>query len=440
MLERTLEQSVAGAIPYDVGQRPASLDNWAELFALLHQIGLSPSLAAVAPAVTAYLIGAVPCAKVGLTVWERGRSTHHDRCGGTPYLEEQIHRTVPSQAYTMEVAGVGDSRASLSLTFLPGRSIGPGELCTLDLLVLGMRAALDRADARAATARFDATFSGAPVGLAHVALDGTFLLVNDEFCRIAGHHRDDLLAGGFQPITHPEDLELDIAHVGDLLAGRADRYTMEKRYLRAGGAIIWINLTVSIVRATADNDGFFVAVIEDVSEVRRARREATHDPLTGLLNRRGLSVHAGRVLEAAIERRAPVSATYLDLDGFKAVNDARGHAEGDRLLTIAASVLRQGTGPDDVIARVGGDEMVVILAACSLEQGRSIAQRLRNQLLAMPDTGGGIHASLGVAAIAANSPADLPRLVEAADRAMLAVKQAGRVVTCASMTRTTDRP
>ncbi|WP_198320936.1 PAS domain-containing sensor histidine kinase [Azohydromonas aeria] len=114
------------------------------------------------------------------------------------------------------------------------------------------------------------TFEHAAVGIAHVALDGRFLAVNDRFCAIVGHARESLLAAGFQHITHPQDLAEDEANVAALLAGRIPHYVMEKRYRRRDGGSAWAELTVGLVRDEHRQPAYFVSVVQDIG----ARREA----------------------------------------------------------------------------------------------------------------------------------------------------------------------
>ncbi|MDF7775813.1 PAS domain S-box protein [Sphingomonas sp. AOB5] len=114
--------------------------------------------------------------------------------------------------------------------------------------------------------RLEASFEQAAVGMAHVALDGRWLRVNDQCSAIIGYSKDELLGGSFQHITHPEDLPHDLAQVERLLCGEAERYSMDKRYIRKDGGSVWVHLTVTLIR---DKDGapdFFVVVIQDISD------------------------------------------------------------------------------------------------------------------------------------------------------------------------------
>lgn len=121
--------------------------------------------------------------------------------------------------------------------------------------------------------RFRATFEQAAVGIAHVALDGRFLRLNRRFGDIAGYTREELLDRTFQQITHPDDLEADLANVEQLLAGVVDSYSMEKRYVRQDGGLVWINLTVSLVRDLSGEPEYLIAVIEDIGARLRAQQD-----------------------------------------------------------------------------------------------------------------------------------------------------------------------
>jgi diguanylate cyclase (GGDEF)-like protein/PAS domain S-box-containing protein len=225
---------------------------------------------------------------------------------------------------------------------------------------------------------FAATFDQAAVGIAHVAPDGRFMRVNDRFCVIAGHDRATLIAGGFQQITHPDDLDNDLENVAALVAGEIGHYAMEKRYQRRDGSLVWVNLTVSLVRHSDGTPDFFVSVIEDISSRRAAEEAALQDSLTGLPNRRWLIERLSG--ELARQSRKPMCIAYLDLDGFKAVNDRFGHKEGDQCLIAVARALKSSLRKDDIVGRLAGDEFVVILPDTSKGIATSLLGRLQQSV------------------------------------------------------------
>jgi PAS domain S-box-containing protein len=121
--------------------------------------------------------------------------------------------------------------------------------------------------------RFRATFEHAAIGAAQVGIDGRWLRVNRRLGEIVGYEPEELLETTFQEITHPDDLEGDLAQVRRLLADELRTYTMEKRYLRRDGSIVWVNLTVSLVRNASGEPAYFIAVVEDISERKKAQEE-----------------------------------------------------------------------------------------------------------------------------------------------------------------------
>ncbi len=145
--------------------------------------------------------------------------------------------------------------------------------------------------------RFRATFEQAAVGIAHVALDGTFIRLNRRFCEIAGYDHDELLQTRWQEITHPDDLNSDSVEAQRLLAGEIPTYTMEKRYLHKDGSIVWISLTRSLVREN-NQPSYFITVVQDIS----ARKEAEF----------ALSELSGRVLNAQEEERTRLARELHD--------------------------------------------------------------------------------------------------------------------------------
>lgn len=149
--------------------------------------------------------------------------------------------------------------------------------------------------------------------------------------------------------------------------------------------------------------------------------QATHDPLTLLLNRLGLREQL-RPLVERVEGRLCV--VFIDLDGFKAVNDALGHEHGDRVLCNIADALRSGLRVGELVARMGGDEFVVIAEVADEATGSGVARRLRTciaETCTANDTTGRLGASLGVAI----GPApDIRTLLDEADQAMYREKRA----------------
>lgn len=121
--------------------------------------------------------------------------------------------------------------------------------------------------------QFRATFEQAAVGIAHVGLDGRWLRVNQKLCDIVGYTREELLERTFQAITHPDDLDADLAILRRMPAGEMATFSTEKRYFRKNGAIVWVNLTVSLANGPAGEPKYFISVIEDITERKRLEEQ-----------------------------------------------------------------------------------------------------------------------------------------------------------------------
>jgi diguanylate cyclase (GGDEF)-like protein/PAS domain S-box-containing protein len=120
---------------------------------------------------------------------------------------------------------------------------------------------------------FRETFSNAAIGLAHVAPDGTWLRANQALCNIVGYTEEDLLQLTFQDITHPDDLNVDVQHMAQVLAGELDAHSLEKRYIRKDGSVVSTILTYSLIRDQAGEPDYFISAVEDITELKMAEKK-----------------------------------------------------------------------------------------------------------------------------------------------------------------------
>ncbi|NTU71534.1 MAG: GGDEF domain-containing protein [Coriobacteriia bacterium] len=171
----------------------------------------------------------------------------------------------------------------------------------------------------------------------------------------------------------------------------------------------------------------------DASDSRHRREsarlaiEASTDPLTGLLNRRGFVLAASTELAAARREGSAMNLAYLDVDGLKRVNDRLGHAAGDDLLCGVAELLRAGLRSADMIARVGGDEFAVLAWQTADEDADRFSQRLASSLRALRDVrGAAVRVSLGVVHVPVGDAREFQELVAEADTLMYRDKDRGR--------------
>lgn len=174
------------------------------------------------------------------------------------------------------------------------------------------------AELAASERRFRATFDSAAAGIAHVGEDGRLLRINQQFCNITGYPPAELARMTFEDITYPDDLAADLEQAGQLFSGAIDSYTMEKRYVRKDGTIVWINLMASVVRDDAGKIEYAVAVVSDITEivqVRVALTESERRLRTLLSNLQGMAYRCRNDSDWTTEF---ASSGCLELLGFEA--------------------------------------------------------------------------------------------------------------------------
>jgi diguanylate cyclase (GGDEF)-like protein/PAS domain S-box-containing protein len=285
---------------------------------------------------------------------------------------------------------------------------------------------------REAEERFRLAFDENRVGMAIVALDGSFQRVNRSLCEITGYPPNKLVGKRFSEITHPDDLEADMQALREIVEGERYGYRREKRYIHAQGHQVWISLNVSPIY---DSDGivsYLIGQMEDISERKeseeRLTRQALHDSLTGLPNR---TLFSDRARMAAARRSGRGFAiVYLDLDGFKLVNDTLGHAAGDQVLIEVARRLERLLRAGDTLARLGGDEFALLCEEVGEAEVRAIADRVIDAMageIVVQDRQLTQAASIGIALYGPGGAlVDPEQMVGEADLAMYRAKAAGK--------------
>ncbi len=157
---------------------------------------------------------------------------------------------------------------------------------------------------------------------------------------------------------------------------------------------------------------------------------ATHDSLTGLLNRRATYQHAEQALLLAEQEATSLSLILLDVDHFKAINDQYGHLSGDQALRLVAETILQATRPQDFVGRWGGEEFVLVLPKTSLAEAEKIAEKIRQKMatttLVLPEGDVRLFVSLGLTSSSPKNPCPLDTLVQQADQALYCAKRQGR--------------
>ncbi|MFF5970598.1 putative bifunctional diguanylate cyclase/phosphodiesterase [Streptomyces sp. NPDC012769] len=236
----------------------------------------------------------------------------------------------------------------------------------------------------ATESRFRAVFDGAAIGIGIADLDGNVLEVNETLTRMFGGLEQTVLSRNIAEWAHPEDGPHVWRLYDELVRGEREHYRVEKPYYRSDGTVLWTNLTVSLLRDAAGAPQYQLALLEDTTERRllnlRLRYEATHDALTGLPNRTLFFERLEKTLAPGEGSRFGLC--YLDLDGFKVINDSLGHSTGDRLLVEVADRLQSCvTAPGEMVARLGGDEFVALTTGTGTE--RKVAELADRMLAAL---------------------------------------------------------
>lgn len=268
---------------------------------------------------------------------------------------------------------------------------------------------------------FRACVENASIGQAIVETSLKGLYFNPAFCSMFGVTGEEALSANFREFVSPEDVEVVQADLETLKGLPNSHVATEFRAFRADGTEMWLQRDAVVVPAGPGSRDVLIGQFQDITARKRAEAElarlAVTDPLTGLLNRQALVALIGEHHDA--EPSASVGIVFLDLDGFKQINDAHGHAVGDAVLGQVAERLAQVVSAPDAAYRLGGDEFVVLsLAADSESHVRELADVLRGALSGNYD-GGGIPVSLSASAGSTWGPtADLEQLLHLADLRM----------------------
>ncbi|MET8232294.1 EAL domain-containing protein [Micromonospora sp. NPDC005298] len=283
---------------------------------------------------------------------------------------------------------------------------------------------------RDSEARFRAVFTGAAIGIGIAGVNGQIIDVNQAFADMLGYSIEELRRTNVAELFHPDDAAGMWDLYQEMIEGKQDSARLEKRYYRKDGSVVWTDLAVSLIRYDDGRPRFTVAMIEDITEryelQQRLRFQALHDPLTGLPNRTLFFETLGRVFDvAAPERR--VGVCFLDLDGFKAINDSLGHDLGDRLLVVIGRRLAECVAEHGhLVARMGGDEFVILVDGG--QDAVAVAQTALAAVAAPVHVGDkqlAVSASVGVVECPAEETT-ASELMKAADTTLYWAKAAGR--------------
>jgi diguanylate cyclase (GGDEF)-like protein/PAS domain S-box-containing protein len=289
--------------------------------------------------------------------------------------------------------------------------------------------------------------------LAENSLTGIFIhqdqlvvYVNARLAEMGGYTQEEMVGQIFWEFIHPEDWDM-IERMDESRQKNPSLQThYEFRFVCKDGTFKWVEALIGTV--TYGDRKAAMGNIADITERKHAEIErealilelqrardalhwrANHDSLTGLLNRSAMIERLQQEMARSNRDGRPLSVLMLDIDHFKQINDTHGHLVGDEVLCGVATRIREAMRPYDLVARFGGEELLVVVPGCDSAHARSIAERIRLTICAKPfqTTKGSIRVtiSIGVASTETSGPQDLNGLISRADNALYEAKESGR--------------
>jgi diguanylate cyclase (GGDEF)-like protein/PAS domain S-box-containing protein len=312
-------------------------------------------------------------------------------------------------------------------------------------MTLGFRSLLEHPDVQgivvraldqnvgAREARWRTLVAESPIGIFEQDLEGKCTFVNPAFERIMGMPAADALGFGWCRVVHQDDLAT-MRSMSQHPAHNESARAIEMRIVGSDASWRWVSARSTPLRGVDGKVTGFLGTIEEVTERHRLEEklefDATHDRLTGLGSRALLAEELGAALARARRSNRSAALLFIDLDGFKRVNDMLGHATGDELLVQVAQRLTHAVREGDVCVRLGGDEFVVCCADMDdPATSDTLAQRLLDRLSAPYEIHGHevvVGASIGIAVAQGDDPVSVDQLLSNADLAAYRAKRMGR--------------
>jgi diguanylate cyclase (GGDEF)-like protein/PAS domain S-box-containing protein len=285
---------------------------------------------------------------------------------------------------------------------------------------------------RDSEARYRRIVETAQEGILMLDAENRATFANARLAEILGCTLEDFMATSIFEFMDEEWRRIAVEHIGRRRQGIAEQHDFKFR--RPDGEEVWALLSTNPI---LDGEGQYagaLAMVADITKRKHLEQElerlATLDPLTGLFNRRHFLAVATREFERSQRYRRPLAALMLDLDHFKRINDTYGHAAGDQVLQTAVDTLRVGLRQVDLSGRYGGEEFAVMLPETEPTTAQVVAERLcaamATQPIAIDKDRVSVTVSIGVAALTDVRGATLEQLLDRADQALYAAKQAGR--------------
>jgi diguanylate cyclase (GGDEF)-like protein/PAS domain S-box-containing protein len=282
--------------------------------------------------------------------------------------------------------------------------------------------------------RFRTMFEASPLGIALVdSVSYEYRDLNLRYLDIVGRSQQELRAGKWLDIAHPDDAAQIKAQMAMLTAQGSTGFKATSRMYRPNGDMAWVDMSITVLDTEAASQPHHLCMIEDVTAKKQSEtliwQQANFDTLTQLPNRRMFHDRLAHDIVVCQRERSSLAVLFIDLDHFKEVNDTLGHHQGDILLVDAARRISACVRKSDTVARLGGDEFTVILSTLGqTDRVERIAQQIIDSLrapFALGQEQAFVSASIGIT-LYPDDALDIGDLLKHADQAMYAAKGAGR--------------
>jgi len=298
----------------------------------------------------------------------------------------------------------------------------------------GLRSGADSSYAINAHAHefFQTIYHSAAVPVIFFNLNGRILEMNEAFLELTGKTRESLLYQNFHDLLQAEDIPLHMQRIQKIIDGEINHSQQYEEKLAPGGTVIHLSCLLLLIR---DNDGqpmYFINHLQNVTTQKQVEQQlqhmATHDPLTNLPNRTMIQDRFQHAVSIARRSGKLISLVCLDLDNFKLINDTYGHEAGDQILIHISDRLRSAVRESDTIARIGGDEFVILLEGMLNSRDALKVLEKTLDILAEPIEIDNHQFSISASAGISTFPFDgetLAQLLPVADFAMYQAKEQG---------------
>lgn len=270
---------------------------------------------------------------------------------------------------------------------------------------------------------------------------GIITYANEEFCKVSGYKEGELVNRNHNIIRHPDMPSSVFKEMWRLLKEGKTWEGRVKNRKKDGGAY-WVDATISPAFDKKGNIKEYIAMRHDITDIvllneelievqNQLKEQTLRDPLTNLYNRRHLQDISQELINISKREKTPLSIIILDIDKFKNINDTYGHSVGDDVIVQLSLLLKKNTRSSDVIARIGGEEFVILLPNTGIEGALNIADSLRKtiekeNLHVDKNTKINFTISLGVESVDSANDSSIDEPLKRADKALYDAKNSGR--------------